>query len=129
MTAARDLGRAVDRKLVAEIARNEAAEVPGVIGAPEASLTASRPAVPGADRPTLDGARLRLSVSVIAEYGAELPELAAEVRERVARAIENVSDCAVLSVDVTVADLFVPGEPLAARGLGADLAAGARLDF
>jgi uncharacterized alkaline shock family protein YloU len=129
MTAGGEPNRVVDRKLIAKIARNEAGEVPGVVGVPEASLTAGRPPAAGADRQAPDGARLRLVVSVVAEYGAELPELAAEVRERVARGVENMCDCEVLAVDVTVADLFVPGEPMTARGLSADFAAGARLDF
>lgn len=73
--------------------------------------------------------RVRLALSVVAEYGVRLPEMAAEIRERVVTAVEAQAGCTVTAVDITVADLYIPGEPMTVRGMGTDLMSGARLDF
>ena len=111
-----------DKQRLAEIAGDAAIEAPGVVAVCDAAAALGR--VGPTHRP-----RVRLRLSVIAEYGVRLPAMAAMLRERVAAAVEEQTDWLVSAVDITVADLHIPGEPLAGRGPAAEGAAGARLDF
>ena len=61
-----------------------------------------------------------------------LQELGERVWERTARAVESTTGYRVSSVDVTVADLHVPGEPMPTKQPGQEGtsgAGGARVDF
>ena len=113
---------AVDRKRLAEMVCERVGDLSGVAAACGATVAVAK--TRGLRYP-----RVRLGVSVVAEYGTSLPELAAEVRESATRAVESSTDCRVTAVDVTVVDLYVPGEPLAGRGPAGGFPPGARLDF
>lgn len=122
MTPPEDGSPPGDRQLLADVAGDAAIEAPGVVAVCDVV------AAPGRAGPELRP-RARLRLSVIAEYGVRLPAMAAVLRERVAAAVEERTGWQVSAVDVTVADLHIPGEPLAGRAPAAEGAAGARLDF
>jgi uncharacterized alkaline shock family protein YloU len=122
VTAAGDFPRTPDRKMLAEMVSDAAIAARGVAAVCDAGATLGR-------RGPLGEQRVRLRVGVVAAYGVRLPEMAAEVRALVAIAVENRTGGLVTAVDVTVADLYVPGEPSLALGPSADPAAGARIDF
>jgi len=114
------------RKRAAEAARAEAARVPGVVAVTEAAVKGRGF---GRDSDVLEAPRLRASLGVVLEYGPEMPDIIAEVRECAARAAESVTGCPVAAVDVLVADLYVRGELQAERGSSVRPAGGARIDF
>lgn len=127
----------IDEAQIGEIARREVREVPGVVSVIEAGpmdrlsgqvglLRRILPRGPAA----IEGGQVRLKLSFIAEYGRVLPDLVEEVRERAARAVEGMTGYRVGAVDVTVADLHVPGEPLPTREPGLEGEDdGRRIDF
>ena len=114
--------RTPDRKMLAEMVSDAAIAARGVVAVCDADAIIGR-------RGPLGEQRVRLRVSVVAAYGVHLPEMAAEVRALAAAAVERQTGGLVTAVDVTVADLYVPGEPSLALGPGADPVTGARIDF
>ena len=122
----------IDENLLAEIARREAIEIPGVVGVTEAGLMDRISGHVGGSRADIKGGQVHLKLNVIVEYGRILPDLAEEIRERTARAVAGMSGYRVSAVDVTVADLHVPGEPFPTREPGAasgPAAGSGRVDF
>ncbi len=122
MTASGESTRTVGKRLMAEAASDAAIAAHGVVAVCDCAAKLG-------NRGPLGEQRVRIRLSLVAEYGVSLPAIAADVRTRVAAAVEDVSGCLVTAVDVTVADLYLPGEPSLAIGLGADPASGARIDF
>jgi hypothetical protein len=122
MTFAEDSPRVPAKKLLAEMASDAAIAARGVVAICDSAAALG-------NRGPLGEQRVRLRISLVAEYGERLPEMAADVRGRVAAALEAETGCLVTAVDVTVADLYVPGEPSLASGPGGEIAAGARIDF
>jgi uncharacterized alkaline shock family protein YloU len=120
--SAGDTTRIFNKKLLVEQASDAAIAADGVVAVVDAAAAVGR-------RGPLGEARVRLKLSVVVQYGVRIPEAAAEVRGRVAAALENQTGCQVTAVDVIVADLYVPGEPGVSVGLGVDAATGARIDF
>lgn len=141
--ASRDAGHipqgtwSIDESQIGEIARREVRDVPGVVGVTEAGpmdrlsgqvglLRRILPRGPAA----IHGGQVHLKLSFIAEYGRVLPDLVEEVRERAARAVEGMTGYRVAAVDVTVANLHVPGDPLPTREPGGEAGrGGGRVDF
>lgn len=119
----------IDENLIAEIARQAATEVAGVVGVTEAGLMDRLSGHVGGSRAEIRGGRVHLALTVIIEYGRILPDLAEEIRGRVAGAVESMTGYRVSAVDVTVAELHVPGEPLPGREPGTGTSAGGRIDF
>ena len=117
-----DTTRIFNKKALVELASDAAIAADGVVAVCDAVATVGR-------RGPLGDARVRLKLSVIVQYGVRLPDVAAEVRGRVVAALENQTGCLMTAVDVTVADLYVPGEPGVSVGRGVDAATGARIDF
>jgi len=113
---------APDPKLLVEKASDAAIAARGVVTICDVAVSVGR-------RGPLGDTRVHVKLSLVAQYGSRLPEVAAEVRELVASAVESGTGCTVTAVDVTVSDLFVPGEPGAQVGMGVDPATGARIDF
>ena len=124
----------IEKGPIAEIARRETREAPGVVEVTDVDLW--DPASGGLSKlrsrfaSKLKTGQTGLKISLIAEYGRILPDLVEEVRERAARAVEGMTGYHVAAVDITVADLHVPGEPLPTREPGSDgEGSGARVDF
>ena len=135
----------VTPELIVEVAELSAAEVPGVVEVTRAgAVKAARPGGSSFNlkaglvrllnwrRPAVGSGPMHVSISIVAEYGRALPDLAETVRERAARAIESTTGYQVSAVDVTIADLHAPGDPLPPRtpaSPGLPSADGGRLDF
>jgi uncharacterized alkaline shock family protein YloU len=126
----------VDPNLIVEVARREAQATPGVVSVVSAEVTRSglmeriSSTVSGSS-PELRGGQVPLELTLIVEYGRCLHELAQRVRERTATAVEGMTGYRVSAVDITVADLHVPGEPLPTREpvAGEPPPGGGRVDF
>jgi uncharacterized alkaline shock family protein YloU len=123
----------IDQDQIAEIARKEICDIPGVVGVSGSNLMDRISGHAGGSRAAIKGGQVNLAVSVIIEYGRPLPCMVDDIRQRAARAVEGMTGYRVGNVDITVADLHVPGEPIASREPGADDSAaapgGARVDF
>ncbi len=125
----------VDPDLIVEVARREAQDTPGVVSVVSAEVTRSGlinriSGTVSGSRPELRGGQVPLELTLIVEYGRCLHELAQRVRERTVTAVEGMTGYRVSAVDITVADLHVPGEPLPTREPGSSPPPpGARLDF
>ena len=52
----------------------------------------------------------RVSMSVIIDYGESIPEVAQAIRDNVVRRIEGTTGLHVSAVDISVTDLYFPGE-------------------
>ena len=51
-----------------------------------------------------------VDLTIVVDYGESIPRVAQEVRENVIRRIEGITGLSVTEVNVTVDDLYVPGE-------------------
>jgi uncharacterized alkaline shock family protein YloU len=51
-----------------------------------------------------------VDLTIVLDYGESIPRVAQEVRENVIRRIEGITGLSVTEVNVTVDDLYVPGE-------------------
>jgi uncharacterized alkaline shock family protein YloU len=139
-------GFAVEAGLVVEVARTEALGVKGVAAVSYAGVADQvtmrrRWWVRLWDRLTgtpheIAGGRVTVTVTVVAEYGPSLPELADELRERLAATLSGLTGLGAAAVDVVFSDLHIPGEPLplplpeTSAGVAAASVSGpGRLDF
>jgi uncharacterized alkaline shock family protein YloU len=121
----------IDEDQIAEIARKEVCDLPGVVGVSTAGLMERISGHAGGSRAAIKGGQVHLALNIIVEYGRPLPCMVEEVRQRAARAVEGMTGYRVSAVDITVANLHVPGEPLAGgeSDAGGTSAGGGRLDF
>jgi uncharacterized alkaline shock family protein YloU len=51
-----------------------------------------------------------IDLTIVVEYGESIPQVANQVRENVVRRIEGITGLSVTEVNVTVNDLYFPGE-------------------
>jgi uncharacterized alkaline shock family protein YloU len=121
----------INESQIAEIARKEVCDLPGVVGTSETGLMERISGHSGGARASIKGGQVHLSLSIVVEYGKVLPCLSDQIRERAARAVESMTGYRVSAVDVTIADLHVPGEALPTRepGVSDAPAGGGRIDF
>jgi uncharacterized alkaline shock family protein YloU len=56
-----------------------------------------------------------VDLTIVLDYGESIPRVAQEVRENVIRRIEGIIGLSVTEVNITVDDLYVPGEEEVAR--------------
>ncbi|MCX7805233.1 MAG: Asp23/Gls24 family envelope stress response protein [Planctomycetota bacterium] len=105
----------VSDRVYSEIARREAQKVRGVVGLQGSFVEALTGRARGiqVDRTGHDvSVELRLCV----EYGVNIPALAAEVRERVASAIRQMTGMRVRAVNIHVDAIAEPGDGGDAQG-------------
>ncbi len=122
----------IGEEQIAEIAREEVCSLQGIAGVSETGLMERISGHAGGARASISSGQVQLFLNVIVEYGRPLPCLVDEIRARAARAVEGMTGYRVSSVDITVADLHVQGEPLPTRepGVsGASAEGGGRIDF
>ncbi|MDT0264761.1 Asp23/Gls24 family envelope stress response protein [Streptomyces sp. DSM 44915] len=106
--------------VVEKIAGLAAREVPGVHalgGALSRTLGAVRDRVPGGRGPAARGVRVEvgqrqtaIELDVVVEYGAQIADLAREVREDVIAAVERMTGLEVIEVNVAIVDVRLPDE-------------------
>ncbi len=111
---ATDLGVVkISNEAISAIASTAALEVPGVaklgggIGRTIYDLLTKKGASRGIRINMKDG-EIRLSVSVIVEYGIDIPRIADEVQESVKRAVERMTGLVLSEVDVLVEGVNPP---------------------
>ncbi|AMM31089.1 alkaline shock protein [Sinomonas atrocyanea] len=110
----------VHENAVAKVAAAAARSVPGIhsLGSsPSRALGAIREAVGPAlsdhaagVRAEVGQAQAAVDVTLVAEYGVPLQQLADQVRAAVYRAVEGLTGLQVIEVNVEIADVFI-GEP------------------
>lgn len=103
----------ISTEVLAVIAAAAALEVEGVggmaagLGTDMAELVGRKVVAKGVHL-TLAEDRLEIGLSVLVKYGYTVPEVAKNVQEAVASAVENTSGLAVTGVNVTVAGVMFP---------------------
>ena len=105
--------------VVTKVAGIAAREVAGVhrlggavaraLGAVTTRLQGSESATQGVSVDILDS-DATVSMNVIIDYGESIPNVAQAIRDNVIRRIEGTTGLHVASVDVTVTDLYFPGD-------------------
>jgi uncharacterized alkaline shock family protein YloU len=111
----------VDPALILEIAVRETEDLAGIAAVVKSEVAKSALSsgifnrLRKSNSGELKTADVPLELTIIADYGTGLPELCKKVRQRVARTVEGMTGYRVTSVDLTVADLHLPGEPLPSR--------------
>ena len=106
--------------VVAKVAGIAAREVPGVHsmggGASRALGSAAQAIGVGGDRRTqgvtveVGEREAAIDISLVIEYGESIPQVSSEVRENVIRRIQGICGLAVTEVNITVNDLYFPGD-------------------
>ena len=102
---------------VAGLAAREVGGVHRLGGAVARALGAVTQRVGVAD-PTTQGVSVTVTdteaavlLTVVVEFGESIPEVARQIRENVIRRIEATTGLRVTTVDITVSDLYAPGDP------------------
>ena len=101
---------------VAGIAAREVGGVHRLGGAVARALGAVTQRLPGGDSSTqgvsveITDSDATVAVNVIVDYGESIPDVAQSIRDNVIRRIEATTGLHVAAVDVTVTDLFFPGD-------------------
>ena len=102
-------------EVVAVIASLAASEVKGVAGMAGgvaggfAELLGKKNLSKGVRILNEDG-KITLSLTIIVEYGAKIPNVAWEVQEKVKSEVENMTDLEIAAVNVAVEGIDVPAE-------------------
>lgn len=106
----------VHETAVAKVAAAAARRVPGVhsLGTPSRTLGAIRGAVGQNPSDTAAGVRAEVGqeeaavdVTLVAQYGIHLQQLADSVRAAVYRAVEELTGLAVIEVNIEIADVYI----------------------
>lgn len=101
----------INNDCLAAIASIACMEVKGVhkmgggIGKTLYDMLTKRPSAKGVKIQTVDS-EVKLSVSVIVEYGVDIPRIADEVQDGVKRAVEKMTGLALSQVDVVVEGVY-----------------------
>jgi uncharacterized alkaline shock family protein YloU len=105
--------------VVTKVAGIAAHEVPGVyaLGGGAARAIGTVTQAVGMSARTARGVSVEVGerqaavdLTIVVDYGESIPSVAQEVRENVIRRIEGITGLSVTEVNVTVDDLYVPGE-------------------
>ena len=107
-----DLGAVrINNDVIAAIASIASMEVKGVckmgggLGKTLYDMLTKKPSAKGVKIETTDG-EVKLTVSIIVEYGVDIPHIADEVQERVKNAIEKMTGLILSQVDVVVEGVY-----------------------
>ena len=106
--------------VVSKVAGIAAREVPGVHsmggGASRALGNVTQAMGVGGDRRTqgvtveVGEREAAIDISLVIEYGESIPQVSSEVRENVIRRIQGICGLSVTEVNITVNDLYFPGD-------------------
>lgn len=106
--------------VVSKVAGIAAREVPGVHsmggGASRALGNVTQAIGVGGDRRTqgvtveVGEREAAIDISLVIEYGESIPQVSSEVRENVIRRIQGICGLTVTEVNITVNDLYFPGD-------------------
>ncbi len=105
----------ISNEVVAVIASLAASEVKGVAGMAGgvaggfAELLGKKNLSKGVKITNEEG-KIALSLAIIVEYGAKIPNVAWEVQDKVKAEVENMTDLEIASVNVAVEGINVPAE-------------------
>ncbi|WP_432092771.1 Asp23/Gls24 family envelope stress response protein [Streptomyces sp. bgisy100] len=106
--------------VVVKIAAMATRDVPGIhdlgagmartLGAVRERTPGMRPSVARGVKAEVGERQAALDIDVVVEYGAEITNVAGEVRESVVEAVERMTGFEVVEVNVAVDDVHLPGE-------------------
>ena len=105
----------IHQNVIAVIARIAATQVPGIVSLTSGFVDGLAGKISGKGgergvRVTLEEEGVRVEIAAVLEYGVPIPQVAWQVQSEVRKAIEEMTGKTVVSVDVIVQGVQLPGE-------------------